>query len=957
VTETPSARERLLWVVLACLAWKYAATFESAGVSRDHLLPIVLWVTTWAMGLAALVLGLTDRFNHWLRGWPIFGFFTSTFVAYAIVNVYARARDPYLFTTDAHTFMDYAARLFLDGKNPYQWSLSGAFAVHRMPTDLQTPLENAGFSDRLAYPSLSFLYLVPFVKLGVPTSLAYGAALYGCFAVLFWAAPRDLRPLVLLPFFVDQGYLAYAFGGVTDTVWALLLCLAVVLWKRRPAIAWMLVGLACSYKQHACLLAPFLFVRLWRETPAPERTRVLARFVATVGGTFAVLNVPFLLWGPKEFALGMVEPLLSEMVPLGEGPTAFVTLGGASAPKPLFSLFFWGTYFGLIGVCAKWSRGPILTWIAPSLAFFFNYRSLSSYWYFNLLPFVIDVAITPPPETAEAFSSRAKRIAVGYAGAVALAATFIVFYSRSRHADVDIQVHEPMRTWLAGTHRLDLRITNTGKSPVHMRFWMQGGNFQPLPWRIDKGPHSLAPGESGEYSISAVMRSSEFEIMKGGTLTVDDPNSGFRKHVVIPPDDAWGSLRAIANARFRFWDVHSGTPAYWGLFQKGTPGAYALPLVEDKNEKGRLGVMLGVDTDPKHAEKDRLQFCLALTTCWAGPTAKLPYAPDDLNSDEHTVDLVGEFASRSGKLAIWAKTPRDANTVPFTERYGVRLGIGDKDVLLLLGGEPAQGKLDDATPYEVLPGPRDVWARYEIDIDAIEKKYGIDPYPQWAPLFRYPLLDIPIVPMRFGLEYTTRSKDPRVAYFGEIEESIHGKESPDDVYRDLMKHPAQIDMMRAQYELQAGNPSRGSTYMDRAQRLESHPEIDLAAARLAAHHLDYPKAKALFAKVEPERPIDAALGVAWIHLAEREPRPAVEAFERALHAVDDRARERKGRLSGGEELAKGAALTGIAIARAQMSQCDGVKWAIDQMSPREQEEKMEAVKEIKACIEKMRNAP
>lgn len=949
--EKPTAQERLLWVVLACLAWKYATTMEAMGVGRDSLVAIMAFVGTWGLGLAALVVGLTDRFHKHLRGWPIFGFFSFVFFAYAAVNTIYRARDPYTFTTDAHTFMDYAARLLLEGKNPYDWPLSGAFTVHHMPSDLQTPLESGGLSDRLAYPSLSVLYLVPFVAVGIPTLYAYAAALYGCLVVAFKAAPPALRPLVLLPLFADQSFVAFAFGGLTDTVWALLFCLAVLYWSKKPVLAAVLVGLACAYKQHACLLTPFLLVRLARETPPEERKRVLLRFIGIVGGVFVLLNLPFVLWSPREWLLAFTEPLVAEMVPLGEGPSAFVTVGGVAAPKMAFTAVFWSTYLLLLYVTATWSRGAQLAWMAPSIAFFLNYRSLSSYWYFNLLPFLVDLAMTPvPAEPSEPLSARARKIALAYAGVVVAAFSTVVWYNHSRHGAVDIEILDPMRTFAAKTHRIDLRIHNRGKHPVHVRFWVQGENFQPLPWRMDAGPHTVQPGTSADYSISAMMRSSAFDMFKGATLTVDDPNTGFRKSIVIPPDDAWGSPRAIPNAKMRFWDVRTGSPSFWSLAQKGSPGAYAMPLLREKGET-HAGVLLGLDSDENRGAKDQLQFCLAVTSCWSGASAALRYAHSDTESDEHMVSIVTELANRTGQVSVWAKPPADANKPPFHERYGVRITIADTEVMLLLGGEAAEGKLENGLPFEVIPGARDAWGRYTIDFDRIQKRYAPTAYPRWYELYRFPLLDIPVLPMRVALEYVSHAKGPRTAVFGTVEDAIVGKERPADVYALVQAHPAEVDAFRADYELQLGNPTRASRYLDRGIKRESHPALDLAAARLAAYHQEHEKAKALYTKLEPIKPVQANIALGWLAMQARDPATAATRFERALAEIAKVEEERK-KLSGTDELDRDSAYMGVAIARADLGDCAASKRALKELPEKEREDKSERILSIKTCLQR-----
>jgi uncharacterized membrane protein len=943
----PKASERLIWVVVACLAWKFAITNEALGVGRLSVASVVLVVSGFALGLAALLVAISTRAARWLEGYRIFGIFTFLFVAYGTVDAIARMQSPYVFTTDAHGYMDYAARLLLGGKNPYDASLYGAMVTHRMPVELQTPLVDGGLSDRLAYPSLSVLYLVPFVKLGIDTAFAYAAALYGCLAILYWTAPKELRPLVLIPFFADNSYLSFCFGGVTDSVWALLLCLVVVTWKRPTARA-ILFGLACSYKQHPWLLAPFLLVRIARETDRSARLKELARFSAITAATFVVLNLPLFAMGPRAWLLGIVEPLVTPMVPLGEGLSAFLPLTGQAVPKVVFSLAFWGAMGALLLVCATWRPGSVLVWIAPSLAFFLNYRSLSTYWYFNALPFVVELARTDfdklEPLALPAWPGRlAPKLGplLGAAGLVVVLGASL--FGQAKNAEVDVTLREPIRTWSSYAHRVDLRVTNHGKHPMVPRFWVQGVSFQPLPWRIDMGPLLLEPGQTADYSISAVHRISEFDVARGARLTMTDLRSSLRKSLTIPPDSAALSPRAVPNPALRFWDVGSGAPTYWVPSQEGSPGARVSPLLDG----ARRGVVLTLEPDPSKMDKELLHFCVAIPSCYAASESAGRFVPEDLVASDHRVTLAADFAARPEPIRLWVHPPKGANEAPaYADRYGAQLWFGTNPVMVLIGGERASGKLDDGTPYEIIAAPREAWSRVTLDLGELQARYAPLAYPKSHVQLRFRLIDVPFVPVRLALTYASRASATKSAMFGEIEDAISGRDPVPELLRELDRHPGQVDAWRASYEANLKNPSRAYDYIERARRLESHPELELQSAQLALTLGRLEPAKESFLRIVADKPVEAHLGLGWATLGLGKPEEARAHFVQALEAIQATT---KGRLDGEGELQRMNGTVGLAVTSAVLGDCAGALKALEGMPERERELRLVDIPEIARC--------
>ncbi|HSO32514.1 MAG TPA: hypothetical protein VLT33_08360 [Labilithrix sp.] len=948
--DSPKTSERLTWLVLAALSWKFSQLGEQRGIGSAEPLAVLTIVLGATVGLAALVIALSDRAGAWLRSPRILGLFAFFVTAYVVVDVLARAHTVYHFTTDADVFTDYGARLLLAGKNPYDTSLYGAMVAHRVPIELQTPLADGGFSDRLAYPSLSFLLLVPFVALGIPTTLFYGLALCGCLFLLFRRAPVELRPLVLVPFFADTTYLAYSFGGLTDATWALILCLVVVAWKR-PMTAAVLVGLACSYKQHAWLLVPFILVRVAKEATPEQRMRAVVKFAAVVGATFVVTQLPFFLWNPRAWMTGVLEPLVASMVPLGEGPSAFLPQSGVAIPKVAFALAFWSAYLALLVVSASWSAGYLLMWIGPSLAFVLNYRSFTSYWIYNVLPLALELcrAALPPSTFTWPYRVRGKTLAMVGGAIVAVAIVVFTAQARQANAQVDVEILSPVRTWGSNVQRIDLKLTNRGSGDLQPRFWAQGVSFQPLPWRIDTGPRSLAPGATSHYSISAIQNISEFDLNHGGNLTVTDARSSLRKMIRFAPDAASLSPHEIANASFGSWDTSIAAPTYWKLVQDRSPGAYLMPA----SGSPHAALTLHLDGDAARTARRAFTFCPALPSCYAMAGATGRFTAGDIQpGDEHRVAAMTDFAARPEPFAIWAKTPPAANRAPeWEERYGIALVFGRKPLFVFLGGEAGKGTLSDGTPYVVLPGPRGEWTRYTVDLGALQQEYAKDVYPQArTPLLRFPLLDIPAVPVFLSLTYAARGEEARSAEFGAIEDSLHGRDSATRVYRSLEDHPGQVDAWRASYEADLGNLGRANEHIQRARRLESHPQLELQAAHLALVSGRLDDAEASFTRALAFDPMQASVGLGWTLLAQKKLPQARAAFQTALRAVDEAVKLKQA--GGAEEVHALVASVGLATVQAAEGDCEGARQALQRLSPQERELREQDILELRACREK-----
>ena len=321
------------------------------------------------------------------------------------------------YPNDGTTLDHFAAMQLLAGKNPYQSSniVQAVTILHQDPADT-TPLAGGAFSSlyplhypsraqlrkqflvaksasttppaefesHLSYPSLSFLPLVPLVWAGMPNVVPFFVLAY---VLLLWmliagvAAP--LRPWIILLALADTPVLNGVVAGDLD-VWYILLLIVAWRWQNKGVLSAIFLGLSCAAKQLAWFFLPYyafdvIRVYGWREA--------MRRFVI-VGSVFVLLNLPFAISDFSAWIHGILAPQTDRMFPLGNGLVQ-LSLAGLMplAPEILYSM----AEVLAIGVCV-WlyvKRGagmPEIALVLSVVPLFFAWRSLSTYFYFMMLP-------------------------------------------------------------------------------------------------------------------------------------------------------------------------------------------------------------------------------------------------------------------------------------------------------------------------------------------------------------------------------------------------------------------------------------------------------------------------------------------------------------------------------------------------------------------------------------------
>lgn len=889
---------RIGLVALALSHWK-----QSSLIISDGLLPrgvgavlfvAALYLTSFALLLTATARVDPRRFERW--AYASLGLMVA---AFAYRDAMFKAASETMPTTDAHVYMDVAARMLLEGENPYAKSLAEAFRVYRMPQAFSTPLTNGDFSDRLAYPSLSVLVLVPFVLLRIPTYLAYALCFVAALAWLAHRAPWWARPLVVALFTADHLFLSFAFGGVTDTFWMLCLVAAVFMWKR-PAIAAILVGLACAQKQHPWFLVPYLVIRLGAEHREMPWRGVPARFALVVGGVFTVANLPFVLWGPKVWLRGALEPLVAPMIQLSEGLSAFSMTGYAVMPKVGLAVVLWSIYLFTLVIYARHLRVlRDLCWVLPGVVLWFGYRALMSYWYFYALTGVAALIARSEADDELAAPERSWRPTALAGATLALAIAGFVVWSAARQAPFRVTVLGPMDVWETRVVRMRIRVENRLSTTARPRFTVQSGPLQPLAWPIDFGPPFLAPGHSGEFVVRAPRGFHEFDVSDGARVAVSDGGDpGVRAFVTIHPDRSFRRIDAVPNGRFAYVETRNYLPLGWSLDK--SDDAVSVRVSPDLSGSERVDLVFSTRAEPAAPPP-------ALAACVAGQRLgavgmKARYAA-----------LATTLALPESPLTFEVNVPARANVPPWDTIYGVRVAVMGWSGFVLFGDEARDGKLPSGEPFAMLRARRGDWSTVEVALRSILERLGAPLHERRFVYFRARDTDVPSVPLELGLFASVPGENATIA-FGAVRQSA--ARPFDALFRGRDESRSGLAVWHAAFDVENGNYDEATALLEKAVETEPNGERWrlLGDARLLGGRPE--GARAAYARsLELEDTPEANKGMGWALVALEDPAGAIPLFERARMEFEagEKTRPRFGLLD---------SVRGLGVASAKKHDCD-----------------------------------
>lgn len=418
---------------------------------------------------------------------------------------------------DELAFDQYAAHFLLKGIDPYTQNMGLSFRRYLVPPTYYTYTLTGQPVVSLSYPALSFLLYVPVMLLGVHLNagLYVDAVFWVAMVVVLWLLlPRRYRWFAFI-FLAMMMYVSSVYGGVTDSLFLPFLLLAVWRWDRygvaeeKSVARWIgpvMLGVAMSIKQLAWFMAPFLLAGIILESLRRGECwwRNAVRYVIATAIPFLVFNVAFIVWDPKAWLNGVLHPLITNMVPLGQGLIALWLYCGLGNGE-LAYLKLLGAVVLLLALAVFIGYYPNLkrNWIALiPLVFFWTERSLFEYLV-DLLPvlFVAAASVTAIPEHSLRIDAKVRKAVVGGLAVVAvglLCATFI------GPQPLAIAVTGVQTTGQLGLiDEIHLNVQNRRTQPLSPHFTVMVGTGQVTTFWPADGPGVLKSKETAAYTLVA----------------------------------------------------------------------------------------------------------------------------------------------------------------------------------------------------------------------------------------------------------------------------------------------------------------------------------------------------------------------------------------------------------------------------------------------------------------------
>lgn len=422
--------------------------------------------------------------------------------------------------TDSIAFSHYSAQLVLEGKNPYAHSMNPAFDRFGVPKQYVTPNTDGTTVDRTPYPAISFLIYAPFVGAGL-SDMRWVTLLFQLLTIfiIFFKAPKILKPLILLPLFLPD-MLEFTGGGVTDFLWVLPLVLMAI-YIHNVRTAGVFYGIACSIKLTPVVLAPFLMIWYWKTSLSlhvKKRLIKIMEFVLISVIVFLIPNLIFILDNPNAWSLGALSPVFGEMVPYGQGLSNISQIGIIGLPQVFFTVCVGlVTLTLLVNYFVHFDRLKYAIWIFPAIILWFSYRGVQNYFIYWIPLAVTSMCLwytetrenekkTPMRRSAVHISRYKKFVTpVSLIACVSLivASGFVFCVKEKLSVEVTGELEDTENIGAVST--LTVNVVNHGSSVVEPKFSVIGCTEGTIPfyWDVVSGPRYLESNSSATYIINA----------------------------------------------------------------------------------------------------------------------------------------------------------------------------------------------------------------------------------------------------------------------------------------------------------------------------------------------------------------------------------------------------------------------------------------------------------------------
>lgn len=589
------------------------------AVEPNVLAGLVLAIGLAGFGLFNLISGLKkgltlSRANQL----SLLGHFVAILSFYVVVSRFLVVS----YTTDTMVGTYMGVLRVLQLQSPYGFSIKPLLDQFGFSPSFYTPGVDGSFDFHLAYPSLSFLSVLPFYMVGLH-DLRDSVFIFHVMSILllFGLAPARLKSVTLAPFSLFSIVIA---GSWTDSVWAFFLVLTAVLWYRHPKSSWVSLGLAIAVKQIAVVIAPFLIIRTWREK-SETRLRNLTTDIGLMLTAFFLPNIPFIIASPSAWWGDIVSPYLpnaTPQVPGGIGLSGFLLDLGIALPSTFFLVMMLGTSSVLLYLYARHFRGlNSVVFAFPIVLFFFYYRSFPNYMAYWLFPLVFELGrlggprlnihltmklptVSWHPPTGPLLRIFRQKLTPSIVLLLVLTLAFVgvsgAYISQVSSPKTSIQINSVSDPDSIGAATLiNVTLTNFLTTPVSPTFFVK---YTPLPYYWTTNSSSpLTSGAEKTYvisapdALSAVPRSTNFHIMIYDKLTGQllGESSSWKADVPAPP---------LVNPGLKWWVLEQSlgkkVPFGWTAYFSNTDTRTSSIMPLGTNGTSGVQMMLNYTSNP-----------------------------------------------------------------------------------------------------------------------------------------------------------------------------------------------------------------------------------------------------------------------------------------------------------------------------------------------------------------------
>ncbi len=844
------------------------------GMPESHPSTLLVCFAAWALGMSLLFLAALPRPDS---RWSLAILASLVFALLLLGYTQMLAAAPLTtYHTDNEMISQFAAEVLRRGQNPYEWNFSDMLRVLRDAGPSFTPFLDGAMQNRLTYPALPPMLLLAFGTVGLGQPRTVSLVFHILLLVLVFAGSRkEIRPLVLLPLFILSELGPFTFGGVQDIVWSALLVGVILVWPR-PVWRAVLFGVAASFRQQPWFVVPFLAISMWNE-PDDRRVRLkrIGAFLGISAGVFLAINLPFLLWDARAWALGALEPVYAQFDVISLGVSALTQSGLLTLPREAYTVLQATSYAAMLVIHWRHTRqvGRAF-WIFPAIFFWFYYRSLPNYWIYWLPPLLVAVSRnwsaydvphasaevrTEPAHTKPLFLPQFRRAYV----TGALVACFMlpgvagVLYGAAARPSVQITYAVPFHTIEYGQSlidRLTVHVVNLSDVPLAPRFSIQRATLvQAVPWRIASGPETLRPGESGDYAITADdVPVRGLPAAGGGQIVMTDAGGDYALRAIldIPPESTFSDPDAIRNPGFTYWGTDGQAPDGWALQVSFPNGASAA-----------LGSVQG-----------QVALAMQLRT---SPDAGAPAAA-----------RLSQSISFPAPFAIWVHPDRTLQD-PTRDAYGIQVDDGARKLWILFGDSNRQSLQADGSALVAMRAPIGAWSRQTIDLAAI---YSALNWPLPPRSIRDDNnLEFPVRQIQLSLISVSDSQSETVRWFGPIEQSRPG--SVNTSVQQALDHPDAYYVDRGDEYLRERNTALAEqAYLRALAYNNGNPDAYFGLAESRFWSGSYPAAIDAYSAslaLDYARPDLAEKGIGWAEYNLGQFAEARQHFQQALHLKPD----------------------------------------------------------------------